>query len=650
MISLNNISIAFNGIPLLKDISFVINKKDRIGLTGKNGAGKSTLLKIIIGLQEKDAGNISIPNGTTLGYLPQQMKYPEGKTVINEALTAFDETLSIKNKIEELNLQLAERTDYETDEYLSIIEKINTLNDRFNIAGGYNFEAETEKTLKGLGFTQNDFNRNVEELSGGWRMRIELAKILLQKPNLLLLDEPTNHLDIESIQWLEQFLITYEGAIVMISHDRAFLDNITKRTIEIAKGQIYDYKASYTNYEILRKERIIQQTAAFENQQKMIQETERFIERFRSKATKAVQVQSRIKQLEKIQRIEIDVTDVSNLGFKFPEAPRSGDLVVDIEGMTKSYNNKKEVLKDIWLTVERGKKIAFVGKNGEGKTTLVRIIKGELEHSGIVKLGHNVKIGYFAQTQDKELDDSKTIFETLDDIAVGDVRTKIRDILGSFLFSGEDIDKKVEVLSGGERARLALAKLMLTPYNLLILDEPTNHLDMHSKDVLKNALKQFNGTILLVSHDRYFLDGLVDEIYEFANKQIKKHAGDIKIFMQKKKLENLKLIEKKKTNQITENINNKTSSNKNTYLKRKEIEKEIRKINKEIEKTEKKIEQLEEFIQESEKELSSGKEIKDDIFYKKFDKSKKELDEKMYEWELLTEQVTELIKEKEEIK
>jgi len=649
MISLNNISVAFNGIPLLKDISFVINKKARIGLTGKNGAGKSTLLKIIVGIQEKDAGNISIPTGTTLGYLPQQMKYPEGNTVLNEALTAFKDTLSIKENIEKLNLQLAERTDYESDEYLSIIEKINVLNDRFNIAGGYNFEAETEKTLKGLGFMQSDFTRNVEELSGGWRMRIELAKILLQKPNLLLLDEPTNHLDIESIQWLEQFLISYEGALVMISHDRAFLDNITKRTIEIAKGQIFDYKASYTNYEILRKERIIQQTAAFENQQKMIQETERFIERFRSKATKAVQVQSRIKQLEKIERIEIDITDVSNLGFKFPEAPRSGDLVVDIEGMSKSYGTN-EVLKDIWLTVDRGKKIAFVGKNGEGKTTLVRIIKGELEHSGIVKLGHNVKIGYFAQTQDKELDNSKTVFETLDDIAVGDIRTRIRDILGSFLFSGEDIDKKVAVLSGGERARLALAKLMLTPYNLLILDEPTNHLDMHSKDVLKNALKKFNGTILLVSHDRYFLDGLVDEIYEFANKKIKKHAGDIKLFMQKKKLENLKSIEKKKILKVAENSSSKPSSNKDAYLKRKEAEKEIRKISKEVEKTEKRIDELELFIENYERELSSGKEIKDDNFYKEFDKAKKELDKKMYEWELLTEQVTELIKEKEEIK
>jgi len=648
MISLNNISIAFGGVPLIKDISFVINKKARIGLTGKNGAGKSTLLKIIVGIQEKDAGNISIPSGTTLGYLPQQMKYPEGKTVLNESLTAFEATLSLKKEIDKLNLQLAERTDYETDAYLSIIEKINALDDSFNIAGGYNFEAETEKTLKGLGFSQSDFSRNVEELSGGWRMRIELAKILLQKPNLLLLDEPTNHLDIESIEWLEQFLISYEGALVMISHDRTFLDNITKRTIEIAKGQIYDYKASYSKYEILRKERIIQQTAAYENQQKMILETERFIDRFRSKATKAVQVQSRIKQLEKLERIEIDVTDVSDLGFTFPEAPRSGDLVVDIENMTQRYTDK-DILKDIWLTVDRGKKIAFVGKNGQGKTTLVRIIKGELEYSGIVKIGHNVKIGYFAQNQDKELDDSKTIFETLDDIAVGDIRTKIRSILGNFLFSGEDIDKKVSILSGGERSRLALAKLMLEPYNLLILDEPTNHLDMHSKDVLKSALKQFNGTILLVSHDRYFLDGLVDEIYEFGNQQIKKHAGDIKLFMQKKRLQNLKSIEKKNTSKKVSNIANSNTSSKDLYLKRKEAEKEIRKVSKEIERTEKAIENLEIFIVNSEKELSKGEEILDKTFYKDFDKAKKELEEKMYEWEILTEKVSEIIEGKENI-
>ncbi|MCF6366779.1 MAG: ABC-F family ATP-binding cassette domain-containing protein [Bacteroidales bacterium] len=648
MISLNNISIAFNGIPLLKDISFVINKKARIGLTGKNGAGKSTLLKIIYGIQEKDAGSVSVPGGTTMGYLPQKMEYPTGKNVMEEALTAFDKINLIKKEAEKLNIQLSERTDYESDEYLKLIEKINKYEEHLQITGANTFEAETEKTLKGLGFVQKDFTRDVAEFSGGWRMRIELAKLLLQKPDLLLLDEPTNHLDIESIEWLEQLLVFYEGAIIMISHDRNFLDNITKRTVEIAKGKIYDYKAPYTKYELLRKERIEQQLAEYQNQQKMIQETEKFIERFRYKATKAVQVQSRIKQLEKLERIEIDETDISDLGFKFPEAPRSGDLVIDIENMTKSYTDEA-VLKDIWLTVERGKKIALVGKNGEGKTTLVRIITGELSHEGKVKIGHNVKIGYFAQNQDKELDDNKTVFETLDDIAVGDVRTKLRSILGNFLFSGEDIDKKVKVLSGGERSRLALAKLMLEPYNLLILDEPTNHLDMHSKDVLKNALKQFGGTILLVSHDRYFLDGLVDEIYEFTNKQIKKHGGDIKYFMKKKRLENLKSIEKNTNLSKAETKEGKTSANKDLYLKRKEFEKEIRKVTKQIDQTEKRIEELEIFISDTEKKLSSGEAITDELFYKKFDKAKKELDEKMYEWEILTEKNSSLVSEKESI-
>ncbi len=644
MISINNISIAFNGISLLKDISFVVNKKARIGLTGKNGAGKTTLLKMINGIQEYDSGKISIPTGTSIGYLPQKMLYPEGKNVIDETLTAFKKINLTKEELRKLNLQLSERTDYESDVYLKIIEKINKLDEYLNIAGGNTILADTEKTLKGLGFLQTDFTRDVGEFSGGWRMRIELSKILLQKPDLLLLDEPTNHLDIESIEWLEQFLQTYEGAIIMISHDRVFLDSITKRTIEIANGKIYDYKAAYSKYEILRKERIEQQIAAYTNQQKMIQETEKFIERFRYKATKAVQVQSRIKQLEKVERIEIDETDVSNLGFKFPESPRSGDIVIDMENMTKRYT-EKAILKNIWLTIERGKKIAFVGKNGEGKTTLVRVITGELDYEGIIKIGHNVKIGYFAQNQEKELDDNKTVYEILDDIAVGDVRLKIRSILGSFLFRGEDIDKKVEVLSGGERSRLALAKLMLEPYNLLILDEPTNHLDMHSKDVLKNALKKYDGTILVVSHDRYFLDGLVDEIYEFGNQKIKKHAGDIMLFMKKKRIENLKSIEKNKITKATK-INFETSSNKELYLKRKEAEKEIRKISKEIEKTEKRIEELETSIKKSEIELSSGKEITDELFYDNFSKAKKEIEEKMYEWEILTEQLS----EKEEIK
>lgn len=649
MISLKNINISFGGIPLLKNISFVINKKARIGLTGKNGAGKSTLMKIITGFQEFDSGNVSVPKGTTIGYLPQQMLYPEGKNVFNEAASVFSDIIIIPEKIEELTVELSERTDFESDTYMSIIEDINKLQDKYTNLGGNTYKAETEKILKGLGFIDSDFVRDVSEFSGGWRMRIELAKILLRKPDLLLLDEPTNHLDIESIEWLEQLLIYYSGAIVLISHDRVFLDSITNRTIEIAKGKIYDYKAPYTKYESLRKERIEIQTAAYNNQQKMIRDTEEFIERFRYKATKAVQVQSRIKHLEKIERIEIDETDISNLGFKFPNAPRSGDIVIDLENLTKRYT-EKAVLKNIWLSIERGQKIAFIGKNGEGKTTLVRVIKGELDYEGNIKHGHNIKIGYFAQNQDKVLNESKTVFETLDDIAVGDIRTKIRDILGNFLFKGEDIDKKVSVLSGGERSRLALAKLMLEPYNLLILDEPTNHLDMHSKEVLKQALLQYDGTMLVVSHDRYFLDGLVDEIYEFGNQKIKKHSGDINLFLKKKRLENLKSIEKKTEINKYQDFQKESSNNKSIYLKRKEIEKEIRKHATKFKKTESKIEELEAFIKSTENILSSGKEISDQSLFSQFDTAKRLLNENMKEWEKLSDIITDLNEEKEQIK
>ena len=480
-------------------------------------------------------------------------------------------------------------------------------------------------------------------------MRIELAKILLQKPDLLLLDEPTNHLDIESIEWVEQLLISYPGAIVLISHDRMFLDNITNRTIEIATGKIYDYKAAYTKYDSLRKERIEQQTASYNNQQKMIRDTEEFIERFRYKATKAVQVQSRIKQLEKIERIEIDQTNISNLSLKFPNDPRSQDIVVYIETLRKQYS-RQAGLEKIWWTIERGQKIAFIGKNGEGKTTLVRVIKGELEYEGNIKHGYNVKIGYFAQNQDKILDELKTVFETLDDIAVGDIRTKIRDILGNFLFKGEDIDKKVSVLSGGERSRLALAKLMLEPYNLLILDEPTNHLDMYSKDILKQALMQYDGTLLVVSHDRYFLDGLTDEIYEFGNKKIKKHAGDINLFLKKKRLENLKSIEKKSEPVKNAEAQLYTSNNKEIYIKRKELEKEIRKHTKKFKYVESKIEDLETFTSSTEEILSSGKDISDQLLFSEFDSANRSLDKNMKEWEKLSDIITELNKQKEQIK
>ncbi len=648
MVSINNITLSFGGKTLLNDISFVINKKDRIGLTGKNGAGKSTLLKIITGKQEIDGGGtISFPSELKIGYLPQQMTYPVGKTVSEETLSAFSEIQHIENKIRETGNRLAQRDDYHSDEYLRLIEELNKYEEQFNLLGGHTLRGNVERTLKGLGFEQEDFNRDVSEFSGGWRMRIELAKILLQKPGLLLLDEPTNHLDIESIEWLEQVLINYPGAVVLISHDREFLDNITKRTVEISLGKIYDYKVPYTKYEKLRKERIEQQTAAYENQQRKIKETEQFIERFRAKATKAVQVQSRIKQLEKIERIEIDKTDISDLHFKFPPAPHSGELTLDIEDLTKKYDDKL-ILENLNLTVERGQKIAFVGKNGAGKSTLIKVITGKTDFSGKLKLGHMVKIGYYAQNQEKELDESKTVFETLDDIARGEVRTKIRGILGNFLFSDDDIEKKVAVLSGGERSRLALAKLMLEPYNFLILDEPTNHLDIHSKDVLKQALLEYDGTLIVVSHDRYFLDKLVDEIYEFKNHKIKKHAGDIHLFLQKKKNENLNFSETKNTSSEKNELLG-SSKNKELYLKRKEIDKEIRKAEKKHSELEKRIEELEDFINECEDKLSAGEEITDKDFWIKFENAKKETDEKMLLWDELTHIITELSDKKEKL-
>jgi len=648
MISINNICVSFSGIPLFSDISFVINPRDRIGLTGKNGAGKSTLLKIIYHEQEADSGTISYPPDIKIGYLPQQMVYPEGKTVFDEAMTAFEETKILKQRIEQLTNALSERTDYESEAYLKIIHNLTLAQDQYQMSGGESAPAETEKVLKGLGFANKDFTRSVETFSGGWRMRIELAKILLRRPNVFLLDEPTNHLDIESIQWLEDFLIDYPGAVLMISHDRTFLDNITKRTLEISAGKIYDYKAAFSEYEILRKERREQQTAAYENQQKMIQETEKFIERFRYQATKAVQVQSRIKQLAKVDRIEIDEEDFSNLSFRFPPAPRSGTIVFEAVNLTKRYD-KDPILEDIFLTVERGEKVAFIGKNGEGKTTLVRVLKGELQYEGEVKIGHNVKIGYYAQNQNEHLDESKTVFQTLDDIARGDVRTKVRDILGQFLFGGEDIDKKVAVLSGGERARLALAKLMLEPYNLLILDEPTNHLDMRSKDILKQALINYDGTLILVSHDRNFLQDLAEKLYEFGNRKIKQHSGDIQLFLQKKKLENLKDIEQKKQEKsIRKNESEtQTGDSKDIYLRRKEIDKLIRKVQKQLEQTETDIDRLESFIKKSEQTLASGIEIKDHAFYTEFENAKTELARKMVEWEQFSTEITDLESEKD---
>ncbi len=636
MISVNNLTIRFGNFELFSDIGFLINKRDRIGLVGKNGAGKSTLLKVINGDISPNEGNISVPTDIKIGYLPQQMILENAKlSVFEEARTAFQNVLEIQTEIDKLNVQIANYHDYTEDEYSKLIEKLTHLSEHLNIIGADNVEQNIEKVLKGLGFSQTDFQRKISEFSGGWKMRVELAKILLQNPDVILLDEPTNHLDIEAIQWLESFLETYGGAVLVISHDRAFLDNVTNRTIEINLGKIYDYKVSYSKFKVLQQERLAQQIAAYENQQKLIEDTERFIERFRYKATKANQVQSRIKQLEKLDRLEIDELDNAAMNIKFPPAPRSGDIVVKIDELSQTYDGKKYILNKIDLIVERGEKIAFVGRNGEGKTTLSKVIIGELEYSGELKIGHNVKIGYFAQNQDELLDPELTVFETLDRIAVGDIRTKLRDILGSFLFSGEDIDKKVKVLSGGEHSRLSLAKLLLEPYNLLVLDEPTNHLDMRSKDILKQALLKFDGSLIIVSHDRYFLDGLVDKVYEFKNHKIRQHIGGIYDFLRKKKIENLKELEQKEKVQASQ-TKEKFSENKILYLERKEIERQRRSLQNKVEKAEKEIERLEKEIETLHNLLSNPEKIdaeEANAVFEKFSKLNSELEHQMDLWE-----------------
>lgn len=529
---------------MLDYVSLMVNSRDRIGLVGKNGAGKTTILRIISGLQQPSGGKLIVSGDSSIGYLPQQMIHQDGKTVYEEAMTAFSSILEMEIRIEKIGNELSHRTDYESPEYIKLIEEVSFLHERFELAGGSSLHADVEKTLLGLGFSSTDIARPTSEFSGGWRMRIELVKILLRKPDFILLDEPTNHLDIESIQWIEEFLAGYNGGVVIISHDRAFLDNVTTRTVEISLGKLTDYKVPYSKYVVLRKERREQQIAAYQNQQKSIKDTEDFIDRFRYKATKAVQVQSRIKQLNKIDRIEIEEEDKASIHIKFPPALRSGTIVVETIELSKSYGTKP-VLTKIDLIIERGERVAFVGRNGEGKTTLSKIIVGELDYKGKFKLGHNVSIGYFAQNQDELMDGNKTVLESIDDIAVGDIRTKIRDILGAFLFSGEDVDKKVKVLSGGERSRLSMARLLLQPYNLLVLDEPTNHLDMRSKDILKNALKEYDGTLILVSHDREFLDGLVNKVYEFKGHKIKEFLGGIYDFLQKKKIDSFRELERK---------------------------------------------------------------------------------------------------------
>lgn len=645
MISIEQLRVEFGGTPLFDDISFLINSKDRIALVGKNGAGKTTLLKLIAGKMSPAKGNISMPKDLTIGYLPQHMIHNEGTTVIHEAEKAFEHIKELQIEINSLSSELANRTDYDSDEYLRIIDRLTHQQEYLQIIDNGNYQAEIEKTLVGLGFNRTDFSRQCAEFSGGWRMRIELAKIILQRPELLLLDEPTNHLDIESIQWLESFLINSGSAVVLVSHDKAFIDAVTTRTIEISLGKIYDYPVNYSKYVELRKERYEQQLRAYENQQKMIQDTEDFIERFRYKATKAVQVQSRIKQLEKIERIEIDQEDNSRLNLKFPPAPHSGIIPVEIEHLSKAYGSHL-VLDNIGMIINRGEKVAFVGKNGEGKSTLVKCIMQEIQYSGKLKLGHLVKIGYFAQNQASLLDENLTVFQTIDYVAVGDIRTKIRDILGAFMFGGEASDKKVKVLSGGERSRLAMIRLLLEPVNLLILDEPTNHLDMRSKDVLKEAIKAFNGTAIIVSHDREFLDGLVTKVYEFGNKKVREHLGGIFDFLQYKKMQNLQELEisaiQAKNNQAKEDKT--ISENKLSYEARKELNKKIRKAEKDVSESELQISNLESEIKNMELLLQNPEKASDSEFIMKLQKKQRELEQKLYEWEILSD-VLEKLKE-----
>ena len=645
MISIEGLSVEFGGNPLFDDITYVINKKDRIALVGKNGAGKSTMLKIIAGLQQPTSGTVNIPKDMTIGYLPQQMQISDSRTVMKEAEQAFAHIFELQSRIDRMNRELSNRTDYDSQDYQDLIERVTDANEQLTMIGAANYQAEIEKTLMGLGFVREDFDRPTSEFSGGWRMRIELAKLLLQRPDVLLLDEPTNHLDIESIQWLENFLATRANAVVLVSHDRAFIDAVTTRTIEISLGRIYDYKVNYSKYVQLRAERLEQQQRAFENQQKQIQDTEAFIERFRYKATKAVQVQSRIKQLEKIDRIEVDEVDTSRLNLKFPPAPRSGDFPVIAQGVGKTYGNHV-VFANADFTIRRGEKVAFVGKNGEGKSTLVKCIMGEIDYDGTLKIGHNVKIGYFAQNQAQLLDENLTVFDTIDRVAVGDIRTKIRDILGAFMFGGEASDKKVKVLSGGEKTRLAMIRLLLEPVNLLILDEPTNHLDMKTKDILKQAIKDFNGTVIVVSHDREFLDGLVDKVYEFGNKRIKEHLGGIYDFLQRKKMETLQDLERNNnvgSKSVSNNSGDKEiSETKLSYEERKELQRQIKRLEKAIADNEKRVEQIEAEIQSVEEQLASPEGASDTQLYEKHGALKKTLDEVMENWTELSEQLEKL--------
>lgn len=602
MISVEGLKVEFSAKPLFQDVSFVVNDKDRIALVGKNGAGKSTMLKILCGIQKPDAGVVAVPNDTTIGYLPQVMHLTDDTTLREETRKAFADVLKLKERVAKMERELAERTDYESESYMELVEKFSHEHDRFMLLGADNYEAELERTLLGLGFNKTDFERPTSEFSGGWRMRIELAKILLQRPDVLLLDEPTNHLDIESIQWLEQFLVQSAKALVLVSHDRAFINNVTNRTLEISCGRTVDYKVKYDEYLVLRAERREQQLRAYENQQKEIADIKDFIEKFRYKATKAVQVQSRIKQLEKIVPIEIDEVDTSALRLKFPPCLRSGDYPVICNEVQKNYG-AHTVFSNVNLTIKRGEKVAFVGKNGEGKSTLVKCIMNEIPFDGELKVGHNVQIGYFAQNQAQLLDESLSVFETIDNVAKGDIRLRINDILGAFMFGGEASDKKVKVLSGGERTRLAMIKLLLEPVNLLILDEPTNHLDLVSKEVLKEAIKAFDGTAIIVSHDREFLDGLVEKVYEFGEGKVREHLGGIYDFLQSKKIDSLTMLELSKNMSSPEPEPVAKTENKLNYAERKELQKQLNRIEKAIKETEKEIEKYETRVKELEEIL-----------------------------------------------
>ncbi len=638
MISVNNLSVEFSSQLLFDNINYVINRKDKIALVGKNGAGKSTMLKIIAGLQKPTGGNVVVPDGVTVGYLPQQMVLEDTLTVAEEVRKVFSHVRQMHRDLDALSEEASERTDYESAEYQKLIERISSLTDMLAMEGTENYEAEMEKTLIGLGFERSDFGRPTAEFSGGWRMRIELAKLLLRRPDVLLLDEPTNHLDIESIQWLEGFLVSKAKAVVLVSHDRAFLDNVTSRTIEINLGKIYDYAVNYSKFVVLRDERIEQQMRAYRNQQKQIADTEEFIERFRYKATKSVQVQSRIKQLAKIERIEVDEIDNSRINLRFPPAPRSGDFPLIVEGVGKAYGDH-QVFDGATFTLKRGEKVAFVGKNGQGKSTLVKCIMGEIPFTGSLRLGHNVKIGYFAQNQAQMLDGEYTVFDTIDRVAVGDIRTKIRDILGAFMFGGEASDKKVKVLSGGEKTRLAMIKLLLEPVNLLILDEPTNHLDMRTKDILKQAIADFDGTVIVVSHDREFLDGLVEKVYEFGGGEVKECLGGIYEFLEKKRMASLAELELSKSPAAEAKsapskaqpapAPDSRTERKLSYAEQREREKALRKATKRVEEAEAAVGACEEAISAIEARISSGEAI-----YDEHAAAIKELENAMSVWEM----------------